>query len=138
MRAQLVETTLTHPAVPTVAPSRSLHLVVLRQRRSWCSLQEEVCCAIVCACQHAQLGVPETAHGPNLEYRYLYQLPHGSSTLTRSQVLEEEHAHISRLCEAFGVRTPVELVAGRYAVVDLGPFVLRYERGWKGKPCRPC
>jgi hypothetical protein len=34
------------------------------------------------ACQHAQLGIPETAHGPTLEYR---QLPHGSSThsLTR-------------------------------------------------------
>ena len=27
--------------------------------------------------EHAQLGIPETAHGPTLEYR---QLPHGSST----------------------------------------------------------
>jgi hypothetical protein len=34
------------------------------------------------ACQHAQLGIPETAHGPTLEH---HQLPHGSSThaLTR-------------------------------------------------------
>jgi hypothetical protein len=32
------------------------------------------------ACPHAQLGIPETTHGPTLEYR---QLPHGSS-LTHS------------------------------------------------------
>jgi hypothetical protein len=39
-------------------------------------------CAGQRACQHAQLGIPETAHGPTLEY---HQLPHGSSThsLTR-------------------------------------------------------
>ena len=29
------------------------------------------------ACQHAQLGIPETAHGPTLEY---HELPHGSAT----------------------------------------------------------
>jgi exonuclease VII large subunit len=29
------------------------------------------------ACPHAQLGIPETAHGPTLEY---HQLPYGSST----------------------------------------------------------
>ena len=29
------------------------------------------------ACQHAQLGIPETAHGPTLEYRHL---SHGCST----------------------------------------------------------
>ena len=34
-------------------------------------------------CQHAQLGMPETAHGPSPEYR---QLPHGSSTHRRSLV----------------------------------------------------
>jgi hypothetical protein len=28
-------------------------------------------------CPHAELGIPETAHGPTLEY---HQLPHGSST----------------------------------------------------------
>jgi hypothetical protein len=29
------------------------------------------------ACSHAQLGIPETAHGPTLKY---HKLPHGSST----------------------------------------------------------
>jgi hypothetical protein len=35
---------------------------------------------------------------------------------------------VSRLCEAFGHQTPVELVGGRFAVVELDAFTLRYER----------
>jgi hypothetical protein len=36
------------------------------------------------ACPHAQLGIPETAHGPPLEH---HQLPHGSSTHSLTHTL---------------------------------------------------
>jgi hypothetical protein len=39
-RTQLVETQLAYPVVPTKSPSRSLHLVLLRQRQCWTSLQQ--------------------------------------------------------------------------------------------------
>jgi len=39
-RTQLLETQLAYPVVPTQSPSRSLHLVLLRQRECWTSLQQ--------------------------------------------------------------------------------------------------
>ena len=49
------------------------------------------------ACQHAQLGIPETAQGSTLEYR---QLPYGSSThsLTRANSYEGLVRTLLALC----------------------------------------
>jgi hypothetical protein len=54
------------PSSTTVAPSPS----------SACSSARRGCPGQR-ACPHAQLGIPETAHGPTLEY---HQLAHGRST----------------------------------------------------------
>jgi hypothetical protein len=40
------------------------------------------------ACQHAQLGIPETAHGPSLEH---HQLPNGSITHSLTHLPQPLH-----------------------------------------------
>jgi hypothetical protein len=53
------------------------------------------CLAAPLTHSHAQLGIPETAHGPTLEYR---QLPHGSSTLSPLEVSGTMPAARHRRC----------------------------------------
>jgi hypothetical protein len=70
------------------------------------------------ACQHAQLGIPETAHGPSLEH---HQLPNGSIThsLTHSPAAATPPRRVARRRIAWWRRRASAARAGRRCAARL-------------------